>query len=132
MNTLFFQTLQYRNNIIVGLRRILARNHGQYLVPVGSTASGLASGVSDIDLVYLSTTDEKQRERLLQLLSKENFRRYVFKTVFELNFCHCLLWNVLLKVVYIIINYVLQYLCIIDCWGSCWRHVKSSILQCEK
>ncbi|EFO25110.2 hypothetical protein LOAG_03377 [Loa loa] len=71
----YLRTLQYRNNIVVGLRRILARNHGQYLVPVGSTASGLASGVSDIDLVYLSTTDEKQRERLLRLLSKENFRR---------------------------------------------------------
>ncbi|VDO40739.1 unnamed protein product [Onchocerca flexuosa] len=71
----YMQTVQYRNNIITGLRRILARNHDQYLVPVGSTASGLASGMSDIDLVYMSTTDEKQRERLLRLLAKENFRR---------------------------------------------------------
>uniref|UniRef100_A0A0R3RTJ5 PAP-associated domain-containing protein n=1 Tax=Elaeophora elaphi TaxID=1147741 RepID=A0A0R3RTJ5_9BILA len=71
----YLQTLQYRNSIVTGLRRILARNHGQYLVPVGSTASGLASGVSDIDLVYLSTTDEKQREELLRSLTKENFRR---------------------------------------------------------
>ncbi|CAG9535659.1 unnamed protein product [Cercopithifilaria johnstoni] len=71
----YLQTLQYRSNIVTGLRRILARNRGQYLVPVGSTASGLASGVSDIDLVYLSTIDEKQREKLLQSLSKENFRR---------------------------------------------------------
>ncbi|KAK6108659.1 hypothetical protein QQG55_32880 [Brugia pahangi] len=71
----YLQTLQYRNSIVVGLRRVLARNRGQYLVPVGSTASGLASGISDIDLVYLSTTDEKQRETLLRLLSKENYRR---------------------------------------------------------
>uniref|UniRef100_A0A915Q3F2 Polymerase nucleotidyl transferase domain-containing protein n=1 Tax=Setaria digitata TaxID=48799 RepID=A0A915Q3F2_9BILA len=71
----YMQTLQYRTNIVTGLRRILANNHGQYLVPVGSTASGLASGTSDIDLVYVSTTDEKQREKLLRLLAKENFRR---------------------------------------------------------
>ncbi|VDK72415.1 unnamed protein product [Litomosoides sigmodontis] len=71
----YLQTFQYRSSIVNGLRRILVRNHGQYLVPVGSTASGLASGISDIDLVYLSTTDEKQREKLLQSLNKESFRR---------------------------------------------------------
>lgn len=62
----------------MSLRRVLARDRDQYLVPVGSTASGLASGVSDIDLVYLSTTNEKQRENLLRLLSTENFRLYAF------------------------------------------------------
>ncbi|VDN41800.1 unnamed protein product [Gongylonema pulchrum] len=69
------QTYRYRNHIVTGLRRILAQARTQYLVPVGSTASGLAGGASDIDLVYISTTDEKQRERLLRLLTKESFRR---------------------------------------------------------
>ncbi|VDN06114.1 unnamed protein product [Thelazia callipaeda] len=69
------RTFRYRDFIITGLRQILARDQNQYLVPVGSTASGLASGTSDIDLVYISTTNEKQREKLLQLLTRESFKR---------------------------------------------------------